>query len=164
MTEAIAFDTHRFVKRLMESGFTEKHAETLAEEHVGLSGGRTRLWLPEGFNPFYGKYTPNNVLDGRTKSRLEVLGKPVEIEGELKADFGLQLAQLAQALRAHGLDVTVRVVEAEADAETVRRKTAANLATEPAPRVWVGSDDLIAAMCTFHTVENRGYLPVSETR
>ena len=36
MTEAIAFDTHRFVKRMTESGFTEKQAETLAEEHVAL--------------------------------------------------------------------------------------------------------------------------------
>ena len=36
MTEAITFDTHRFVKRLTESGFTEKQAETLAEEHVAL--------------------------------------------------------------------------------------------------------------------------------
>ena len=36
MSEAIAFDTHRFVKRLTESGFTEKQAETLAEEHVVL--------------------------------------------------------------------------------------------------------------------------------
>ncbi len=36
MTEAIAFDTHRFVKRLTDSGFTEKQAETLAEEHVAL--------------------------------------------------------------------------------------------------------------------------------
>ena len=36
MAEAIAFDTHRFVKRLTECGFTEKQAETLAEEHVAL--------------------------------------------------------------------------------------------------------------------------------
>ena len=36
MTEAIAFDTHRFIKRLTEGGFTEKQAETLAEEHVAL--------------------------------------------------------------------------------------------------------------------------------
>ena len=36
MSEAIAFDTHRFVKRLTASGFTEKQAETLAEEHVAL--------------------------------------------------------------------------------------------------------------------------------
>ena len=32
MAEATAFDTHRFVKRLTESGFTEKRAE----EHVAL--------------------------------------------------------------------------------------------------------------------------------
>ena len=36
MTEAVAFDTHRFVKRLTESGFTVRQAETLAEEHVAL--------------------------------------------------------------------------------------------------------------------------------
>lgn len=39
MMEAIAFDTHRFVKRLTESGFTEKQAETLADEHVSLLNG-----------------------------------------------------------------------------------------------------------------------------
>ena len=36
MTGAIAFDTHRFVKRLTEGGFTETQAETLAEEQVAL--------------------------------------------------------------------------------------------------------------------------------
>lgn len=36
MTEAIAFDTHRFVKRLTRNGFTEQQAESLAEEHVAL--------------------------------------------------------------------------------------------------------------------------------
>ncbi len=36
MSEAIAFDTHRFVKRLTGCGFTERQAETLAEEHVAL--------------------------------------------------------------------------------------------------------------------------------
>ena len=36
MSEAIAFDTHRYVKHLTESGFTEKQAETLAEEQVAL--------------------------------------------------------------------------------------------------------------------------------
>ena len=36
MIGAIAFDTHRFVKRLTEGGFTEEQAETLAEEQVAL--------------------------------------------------------------------------------------------------------------------------------
>ena len=36
MGEAIAFDTHRFVKHLTESGFTEQQAEALAKEQVQL--------------------------------------------------------------------------------------------------------------------------------
>ena len=36
MSEAIAFDTHRFVKNLTANGFTEKQAEVLAEEQVPL--------------------------------------------------------------------------------------------------------------------------------
>ena len=36
MSEAIAFDSHRFVKRLTDNGFTEKHAEALADELVAL--------------------------------------------------------------------------------------------------------------------------------
>ena len=161
-------------------------------------------WLWQGADPFYGKYTPNNVLNERTKTRLEVLGKPILIDGEPKSDFGLQLRQLAQVLRSHGARVVTRVVDDGADAAAVRRELASNLATgddfvlvnyarrslgqtggghisplgaydersdsflimdvnpNRAPWVWVGSDDLIAAMRTFDTVENRGYLLVSE--
>ena len=36
MDEAIAFDTHRFVKNLTASGFTERQAEALADEQVHL--------------------------------------------------------------------------------------------------------------------------------
>ena len=36
MPEAIAFDTHRFVKHLTENGFTEQQAEVLADEQVHL--------------------------------------------------------------------------------------------------------------------------------
>ena len=39
MSVAIAFDTHRFVKRLTDNGFTERQAETLADEHVALLNG-----------------------------------------------------------------------------------------------------------------------------
>ena len=36
MNEAVAFDTHRYVKRLTASGFSEQQAETLAEEQVAF--------------------------------------------------------------------------------------------------------------------------------
>lgn len=161
-------------------------------------------WLPDGFDPFLGKYTPNNVLTAGTKSVAEVLGKPIEIEGEWKKDFGLQLRQLAQVLRAHGLTVTVRVVDDGAAAAPLVEELARNLAARDdyvlinyarkalgqtggghisplaaydrasdsflimdvnpnrAPWVWVGAADLIAAMRTFDTVENRGYLLISD--
>ena len=161
-------------------------------------------WLPQGADPFFGKYTPNNVLNDRTKTRLEVLGRPIFIDGEPKGDYGLQLRQLAQVLHSHGLNVVTQVVDESADRAAIRREIAANLATgddfvlvnyarralgqeggghisplgaydersdsflimdvnpNRAPWVWVRSDDLIAAMRTFDTIENRGYLLVSE--
>ena len=39
MSAAIAFDTHQFVKRLTEHGFTEEQAEALADEQVNLLNG-----------------------------------------------------------------------------------------------------------------------------
>lgn len=39
MSEAIAFDTHRFVKRLTENGFTGAQAEVPADEQVNLLNG-----------------------------------------------------------------------------------------------------------------------------
>ncbi len=174
-----------------------KDRQSIAEDEMA--------WLWQGADPFYGKYTPNNVLTDQTKTRLEVLGKPILIKGEAMSDFGLQLSQLAQVLRSHGLEVETRVVDDDADAATIRREIAANLASgddyvlvnyarralgqeggghisplgaydehsnsflimdvnpNRASWVWVGSDDLIAAMRTFDTVENRGYLLISDT-
>ena len=39
MSEAIHFDTHRFVKRMTEAGMTEKAAEALADEQMQLLQG-----------------------------------------------------------------------------------------------------------------------------
>ena len=36
MNDSIAFDTHRFVKRLTQTGFTVQQAEALADEQVNL--------------------------------------------------------------------------------------------------------------------------------
>ena len=158
----------------------------------------------EGLNPFFGKYTSNNVLNDQTKKRIEVLGKPIEINGDMKSDYGLQLRQLAQVLRVHQLNVIVRVVDKGADARVIKKEIIENLKTKSdfvlvnyarkslgqkggghisplgaydessdsflimdvnpnkAPWVWARSNDLIKAMRTFDTVENRGYLMVSE--
>ena len=170
--------------------------EDLPRDRSSIAEGEM-TWLWPGADPFYGKYTPNNVLSERTKTRLEVLGKPILIDGDPKSDFGLQLRQLAQVLRSHGLKVAIRVVHESADPAAIRRELASNLAAgndfvlvnyarkalgqqggghisplgaydeasdsflvmdvnpNRAPWVWVGTGNLIAAMRTFDTVENR---------
>jgi len=182
--------------RLGKREGTPRDRSSIAEDEMA--------WLWKSADPFYGKYTPDNVLGERTKTRLEVLGKPILIEGKTRSDFGLQLRQLAQVLISHGLEVVTRLVDEDADAEAIRREIVANLASRDdyvlvnyarkalgqkggghisplgaydegsdsflimdvnpnrAPWVWVGSADLIAAMRTFDTVENRGYLLVSD--
>ena len=177
--------------------------EGLPQDRRPIASGDL-AWIPVGFDPFLDKYTPNNVLIEGVKTVAEVLGKPIEIEGEQRKDFGLQLHQLAQVLRAHGLSVTIRVVEDDAASESFLDELAENLATRDdyvlvnysrkalgqtggghisplgaydrasdsflimdvnpnrAPWVWVEAADLIAAMRTFDTIENRGYLLISE--
>ena len=68
-------------------------------------------WLPKGADPFYGKYTPNNVLSDRTKTRLEVLGRPILIDGESEERFRPAVAPAREVLRSHGLEVVMRVVD-----------------------------------------------------
>ena len=98
MTEAIAFDTHRFVKRLTESGFTEKQAETLAEEHVALLNGNlaTRADLANveaGLKADIAKVEAGLKADiARVEAGLKadiarVEGSIARVEGGLKADI-----------------------------------------------------------------------------
>lgn len=76
MSEAITFDTHRFIKRLVEAGMPEKTAEALTDEQINLLNGNlaTKLQLAD------------------TEARLEV--KITEIESRLlRWIIGLMIAQ-----------------------------------------------------------------------
>ena len=53
MSDAIAFDTHKFVKHLTEKGFAEEQAEALAIEQINLLNGNltTKTEKPCGKKP-----------------------------------------------------------------------------------------------------------------
>ena len=68
MTEAIPFDTHRYVKRLTDCGFTERQAETLAEEQVAL------------LNANLATKADIEALRQETKSGIEVLRQETKAE------------------------------------------------------------------------------------
>ena len=87
MSEAIAFDTHRFVKRLTDNGFTEAQAEALADEQVNLlnSNLATKQDLLK--------------LEAATKQDLLKLEAATKQDlAELKGDLERQLAELKSDL------------------------------------------------------------------
>lgn len=86
--------------------------------------------LPKDYSPYFEKYTQENVFNKKTKSKLALLGKPIEINGKRQKDFGLQLHQLAQLLRSHGVSVLQRVVHDESESKTVREEIIENLSSE----------------------------------
>jgi hypothetical protein len=165
-----------------------------------------RKYLPSGLNPVFERYTQNNLLGKETKSKEEILGKPMAVNGKKMADYGLQLRQLSSILTANGLDVVTRVADNSIDDEIIRKELIDNLKTpgdyvvvnffrktlgqgnighisplgaydkssdsflildvnpNTSKWVWVNSSDLIAAMRTFDTIENRGYVLIKDVQ
>ena len=96
MSEAIAFDTHRFVKHLTAHGFTEEQAEVLATEQVNLLNSNLATKAD-----IAGVQREIEVLRRETRINLatkaDIAGVQREIEA-LKADllkwlFGSMIAQ-----------------------------------------------------------------------
>lgn len=88
-----------------------------------------RRYFPQGFDPVFERYTQNTLYNAATKSEMQVLGKPVTINGKKVSDYGFQLKELAQLLTSHGLDVTTRVATDELQENTIRKELAKNLKT-----------------------------------
>ena len=107
MVEAIAFDTHRFVKRLTESGFTEKQAETLAEEHVALLNANlaTKADVAAVRADVAAVKADVEALREETKAGIETLRQ------ETKADIARVEAGM-EALR-HETSATIEAVKAD---------------------------------------------------
>jgi len=89
MSETITFDTHRFVKRMVETGMSEQTAEALADEHMNLleSNLATRHQLA--------------TVDADLKARIAELdarltGRISEVEAGLTGRMGALEVRLAE--------------------------------------------------------------------
>ena len=88
------------------------------------------LALGSRWSPLYNRYTQNNVLDKSPKTREFVLGKPrADKKGKLIRDFGLQLQQLTDLLKANNLNVTKHVVTDEINSDKIKQMLMTNLKT-----------------------------------
>ena len=113
MPEAIAFDTHRFVKHLTENGFTEQQAEVLADEQVSLlnSNLATQADVAAIQRDIAAIHRDIDALRQATKADIASVQREIEaLRQETKADI--------EALRQ----------ETKADIEVLRQETKASIA------------------------------------
>ena len=128
MTEAIAFDTHRFVKRLTESGFTEKQAETLAEEHVAL------------LNANLATKADVEALRQETKAGIDALRQETSaaieaLRQETKADIARVEAGIEALRQETRAGIEALRQETRANLEALRHETTATIAAVKADLV-----------------------------
>lgn len=97
-------------------------AETIPADKLTFDAHFLPL-LPAGMVPYFQKYTQDTVFTEsaqRVKTPAQICGEP--IGG--KADYGYQLHQFEQTLRAHGLTAKAFVVEDTADKQSAAKQVA----------------------------------------
>ena len=111
MSEAIAFDTHRFIKNLTDHGFTEEQAEVLANEQVNLLNGNLAT------------KTEIKALRQATKTDIEALQQATKTDIEaLRLATKTDIEALQQATKT---DIAL----IQRDIEALRKETKADIAT-----------------------------------
>ena len=97
MTE-LAIDTHRFVKQLMESGFTEAQAETLADAQMQLLAGRmaTKDDIQELHSRIDALHGRIDAFEASVDARFNALEASVDaklgaLRSELRSEFAVLL-------------------------------------------------------------------------
>jgi hypothetical protein len=78
-------------------------------------------------DPIVPRYTQDNVIAKGAKTRAQVLGEPVVIDGKTRRDFGYQLRQFDEMLRANGLLTQAVVVDDRLAEDAVRAALVAAL-------------------------------------
>lgn len=68
-------------------------------------------FFPSGLDPSLARFTQDNVIDKGKKTRAQVLGEPMLINGKQIQDFGYQLRQLDEMLIANGVQTKLVVVD-----------------------------------------------------
>ena len=133
MSEAIAFDTHRFVKNLTASGFTEAQAEALAEEQVHLLNSNLAT---------KSDIQGTNADLERVKSELEV-----KIE-QVKSELEVKIEQVRTELEVKIEQVRAGVETAKADLQRDIEKARADLSRWMLTG-WVTQTGLIATLVWY---------------
>ena len=106
---------------------------TIRGRSADLPRDRSRLraedlqYVPSNFDPTIPRYTQDNVITKGQKTRAQVLGEPQTIHGKQVKDFGYQVRQLDEMLRANGLVTRLAIVDDNRIEQEIRTELVENL-------------------------------------
>ena len=124
MAEAIAFDTHRFVKHLTENGFTEQQAEVLADEQVHLLNANLATQAD-----IAGVHRDIDALRQATQADIAAIHRDIDaLRQETKADIETLRQETKTSIAGVQHEIEVLRQETKADIETLRQETKASIA------------------------------------
>lgn len=83
--------------------------------------------IPGAFDPTIPRFTQDNVLTKSPKTRAQVMGEPMTINGKQVKDFGYQLRQFDELLKAHALRTRLVVVDDKKSEQAIRIELIENL-------------------------------------
>lgn len=84
-------------------------------------------YVPSGFDPAIPRFTQDTVITKGQKTRAQVFGEPVMINGKQIQDFGYQARQLDEMLRANGLSTRLVIVDDSKPEQDIRTDLVENL-------------------------------------
>ena len=99
----------------------------------GLPRDRSRLsaedikHFPDTFDLTVARFTQDNVIARGTKTRAQILGEPVTLNGKLIRDPGYQTRQLDEMLRANGLHTRLVIADDKVSDTDIRKELIDNL-------------------------------------
>lgn len=100
---------------------------------IDLPRDRSRLrpedlqFVPSNFDPTIPRFTQDNVITKGQKTRAQVLGEPLTINGKQIRDFGYQVRQLDEMLRANGATTQLTIVDDNKVEQDIRNELIENL-------------------------------------
>ena len=84
-------------------------------------------YIPSAYDPTIPRFTQDNVITKGLKTRAQVLGEPVTVNGKQIQDFGYQVRQLDEMLRANGLTTRLVIVDDSKPEQDIRTDLVENL-------------------------------------
>jgi hypothetical protein len=90
-------------------------------------GAEDLKYVPNNFDLTIPRFTQDNVITKGQKTRAQVLGEPMVINGKQIQDFGYQVRQLDEMLRANGATTRLTIVDDNKAEQDIRNELVENL-------------------------------------